>query len=171
MTLWERADVCQRSSELSFASGPKPKAGWDTLLDLSSVSSPLLPPSSAEPELLEHHPVRPSLSDNSDLNVGGALGSSTARPHLLLWLLDSDKWLWPPLTCTDFWCGGGLRTGAPKADPRSYRMQHSWPYSVSSQIIIFVRKCLIAISRVVALKRRSAESILLRLALETGKPT
>lgn len=78
---------------------------------LESVSSPLPHSSSAEAELLKHHPVRPglifsiaqqSLSDNSDLNVGGDLGSCTAWPHLLHWLWDSDKWLWPSLTCTDF---------------------------------------------------------------------
>lgn len=76
-------------------------------LELKSVSLPLLHSSSAEPELSEHHPVRPgllfsnsqqSLSDNCDLNVGGALGSSTAWPHLLHWSLDSDKWVWPTST-------------------------------------------------------------------------
>lgn len=111
---------------------------------LESMSSPLRHSSSADPELSEHHPVKQPLSDNSDLNVGGALGSSTAWPHLLPWLWDSDKWLWPPLTCTDFWCGGGLHTGAPEADHCGFRMQHSWLYCYSplnSQIIMFVRKC------------------------------
>lgn len=91
MILWERADVCQRSAELGFALGLKLKARWDILLHLKGLifaSSFLV----SRPRAFRTPPgvlgllfstSQQSLSDNSDLNVGGALSPSTARPHLL----------------------------------------------------------------------------------------